>query len=133
MSTAVASEKSQGNGKPVIVLDPLTTTLRQAMAYVASGQVTMEAYQEWDDCRIKAAEARAAKRTVAAMSAEEFLAAAGALTLDVGGSKVVAKPKQFSTGSYGWNYCGKLDAPVDGGSIKVQASVNLIVVGSKPN
>ena len=42
-------------------------------------------------------------------------------------------PKKFSTGSYGWSYNGKLNVSLpDGKLVRVQASVNLVVIGSKP-
>jgi len=39
-----------------------------------------------------------------------------------------AEPKRFSSGSVGWHYSGKV--MIDG--VRVQVSLSLVVVGSKP-
>lgn len=67
---------------------------------------------------------------------ETFVAKAPVLTLDVGeDGKPVAKflcgPKDFSTGSFGWGASEKMTLIIDGKPVKVQASINLTVVGSK--
>lgn len=42
-------------------------------------------------------------------------------------------PKQFSTGSYGWNAGGKARIPIGGGKwAEVQVSMNVVVLHSKP-
>ena len=41
-------------------------------------------------------------------------------------------PRKFSTGSYGWNSCGKVKLNVGGKECTVQVSLNMIVIGSKP-
>lgn len=112
------------------VLTP-ETTMAEALLQLQAGKIEPEAFLEWDaDNKAKAA-ARAA-RSVATLTGEQFLAAARALGIAIGDSQISAKPRMFASGSYGWNYCGKVDVPVAGGSVKVQASINLVVVGSKP-
>jgi hypothetical protein len=51
--------------------------------------------------------------------------------IEVDGQRVMAEPKEFSTGSFGWNYSGKMVIEVDGVRVPVQVGVNLTVVGSK--
>lgn len=58
----------------------------------------------------------------------EFLANAAPIPFVVGETTLYLTPKRFSTGSYGWFCSGKV--VVD--EIKVQATLSLIVVGSKP-
>jgi hypothetical protein len=78
------------------------------------------------------------KKTKAPVTAEQFLAKAAALTVSIGGSgmpsdpNLMGAPRQFSTGSLGWNMNGKVTVMVDGKPVTVQCSINLTVVGSKP-
>jgi flagellar basal body L-ring protein FlgH len=60
-----------------------------------------------------------------------FFEAAKAITANLGGSPIAVMPKEFSTGSFGWNASGKIPVEVGGTVVQVQLSVNLIVVGSK--
>lgn len=67
------------------------------------------------------------------LTPEEFLAAAQQLAVQVlGGGTVVAEPKQFSTGSFGWGIASKVTVTVGGKPVQVQFGGNLVVVGSKP-
>lgn len=62
-----------------------------------------------------------------------FLAAAIPLSIS-GDISTTLNPKTFSTGSYGWSYSGKLVVTLpDGRSVRTQASINLVVIGSKPD
>lgn len=49
----------------------------------------------------------------------------------INGTKVMADPKQFSTGSFGWYFSGKVSVEVNGKQLPVQVGCNLTVVGSK--
>lgn len=63
---------------------------------------------------------------------EMFLANAEPIEIDVGGTKMVALPRTFLSGSVGF-YCGqKVTIMVGGKPIILQVGVTLTVVGSKP-
>jgi hypothetical protein len=51
--------------------------------------------------------------------------------LVINGQELVADRKEFSTGSFGWFYNGKVSVLVDGKPLNVQVGLNLTVVGSK--
>ena len=70
-------------------------------------------------------------KTTCPISRADFLAEAEPLKIDVGGFPLVAEPREFSTGSFGWYVNGKATLVVDGKSLSVQVGMNLIVVGSK--
>ena len=70
-------------------------------------------------------------KTTCPISRADFLAKAEPLKIDVGGFPMVAEPREFSTGSFGWYVNGKASLTVDGKSVSVQVGMNLIVVGSK--
>ncbi len=54
------------------------------------------------------------------------------MKLDLGNGQVlVAEPREFSTGSFGWYVNQKATITVDGKPLSVQVGSNLIVVGSK--
>jgi hypothetical protein len=70
-------------------------------------------------------------KTTCPISRADFLAKAEPLKIDVGGFPMVAEPREFSTGSFGWYVNGKASLTVDGKALSVQVGMNLIVVGSK--
>lgn len=70
-------------------------------------------------------------KTVCPISRADFLAKAEPLKIDLGGFPMVAEPREFSTGSFGWYVNGKASQVVDGKTLSVQVGMNLIVVGSK--
>ncbi|CUV04164.1 unnamed protein product [Cryptosporidium hominis] len=77
---------------------------------------------------------KATKRKQISMSIEEFLEKSQTLSLSINGSseKLAISPRQFSTGSVGWYYGGKVPLPVgDDLEVLCQISVNCTVVGSK--
>lgn len=65
------------------------------------------------------------------VSREEFLAS-GSIMVEVNGQPIVAKVKEFSTGSFGYNAAGKVTVKVAGKPVVLQVACNLIAVGSKP-
>lgn len=86
----------------------------------------------------KAAQPKVSKKTVCPVSRKDFKQIAPSLVLDVsddGGQRTVAKfiaaPKEFSTGSFGWGINEKMVLTIGGKPVKVQATINLTVVGSK--
>lgn len=44
---------------------------------------------------------------------------------------LIASPKEFSTGSFGWHSNEKMTLVINGKAVKVQANILLTVVGSK--
>ena len=70
--------------------------------------------------------------TPSGVTLAQFSAVAKPVTVDVGGSIVVAFPKTFSTGSYGWGAQGKVTLMVDGMPVVCQVGLNITVIGSKP-
>lgn len=70
------------------------------------------------------------------VSREQFHGKAAVLMIDVGDghqqvAKFLAGPKDFSTGSFGWGVSDKFIVIVDGKPVKIQATINLTVIGSK--
>lgn len=61
----------------------------------------------------------------------EFLQNATPVTFEIAGTPVTAEPREFSTGSFGWYFTGKVNVEVNGKKLPVQVGCNLTVVGSK--
>ena len=70
-------------------------------------------------------------KSVCPVSKTQFLEKAEAVKLVIGNSELVADKREFSTGSFGWYYNGKITITVDGKPLSVQCGINLTVVGSK--
>jgi len=62
---------------------------------------------------------------------EEFKSKAKAVSVQVEGVPLLAEPKEFSTGSFGWYLSGKATIMVDGKPVAVQVGANLTIIGSK--
>jgi hypothetical protein len=62
---------------------------------------------------------------------EQFLETAEPVKLSINGQELVADKREFSTGSFGWYFNGKVNVVVDGKPLSVQVGLNLTVVGSK--
>lgn len=62
---------------------------------------------------------------------DEFHRDAATLTLAIGGSGLVAEPKEFSTGSVGWWLNGKASIAVGERMVAVQISGQMVAVGTK--
>ena len=73
----------------------------------------------------------AKNKTTCPVSREEFLSQAKSLTIKVGDKEFIASPRQFSTGSLGWNVNDKLIVEVNGKAVTLQVGMNLTVIGSK--
>ena len=65
------------------------------------------------------------------VSKTQFLDKAEAVKIVIGNSELVADKREFSTGSFGWYYNGKINITVDGKLLAIQVGLNLTVVGSK--
>jgi hypothetical protein len=70
-------------------------------------------------------------KTICPISRPDFLAQAEPLKIDINGFPMIAEPREFSTGSFGWYVNGKATQVVGGKTLSVQVGMNLIVVGSK--
>ena len=65
------------------------------------------------------------------VSKTHFIEKAEPIKLVINGQELVADKREFSTGSFGWFFNGKISVPVDGKPRSVQVCLNLTVVGSK--
>lgn len=70
-------------------------------------------------------------KTSCPVTRAEFKEKAQPIKIDVGGVAMIAEPKEFSTGSFGWYLSGKATLVVDGKPVQVQVGANLAVIGSK--
>ncbi len=61
----------------------------------------------------------------------QFLEKAEPVKVNINGQEIVADKREFSTGSFGWYYNGKINITVDGKPLSIQVGLNLTVVGSK--
>ena len=65
------------------------------------------------------------------ISKTHFTEKAEPIKLVINGQELVADKKEFSTGSFGWFFNGKISVAVDGKPLSVQVGLNLTVIGSK--
>lgn len=72
-----------------------------------------------------------AKKTTCPISRVAFLSKAPKIKIQIGEHKFDAIPRQFGTGSLGWNVNGKISIEIDGIEVPVQVGLNLTLVGSK--
>jgi hypothetical protein len=70
-------------------------------------------------------------KTMCPISRADFLAKAEPLKIEINGQSVIAEPREFSTGSFGWYVNSKSSVAIDGKNVTIQVGMNLIVVGSK--
>ena len=70
-------------------------------------------------------------KTTCPISRPDFLAKAEPLKIEINGQSIIAEPREFSTGSFGWYLNGKTVISVDGKALSVQIGMNMTVVGSK--
>jgi hypothetical protein len=67
------------------------------------------------------------------MTNQEFVTSARPVVVTINGVPIQATPKEFSTGSVGYNINGKVPIQLPDGTVgKLQVSGNLVLVGSKP-
>ncbi len=71
------------------------------------------------------------KKTVCPLTRPEFLAKAKPLKITIDGVEMVAPPREFSTGSLGWNLNNKTTMDIGGTMVTVQIGMNVTLVGSK--
>ena len=65
------------------------------------------------------------------ISKTHFIETAAPVKLVINGQELIADKKEFSTGSFGWFFNGKISVMVDGKPLSIQVGMNLTVVGSK--
>ncbi len=70
-------------------------------------------------------------KTVCPIARGEFMKSAKPVEFVIAGTKATADPKEFSTGSFGWYFSGKVSIEVEDQKLPVQVGCNLTVVGSK--
>ena len=71
------------------------------------------------------------KKTSCPISRTEFTEHAKPVSVKIGDKDYTAIPKEFSTGSLGWNINDKVTIDIGGKLVTVQIGMNLTVVGSK--
>jgi hypothetical protein len=72
-----------------------------------------------------------AKKTTCPITRAQFRAHAKTMTITIGEKQFTAIPKEFSTGSLGWNVNDKVVLEINGVHVPVQIGLNLTIVGSK--
>jgi hypothetical protein len=72
-----------------------------------------------------------AKKTSCPISRKQFKETAKPINVVINGKEYTAIPKEFSTGSLGWNINDKVQIDIGGTLVSVQIGMNLTVVGSK--
>jgi hypothetical protein len=72
-----------------------------------------------------------AAKTTCPVSRAQFKEKAKAIEVLIDGNKMVGAPREFSTGSLGWNISSKMTMMIDGAAVTVQVGLNLTIVGSK--
>jgi hypothetical protein len=65
------------------------------------------------------------------ISRAEFRDKAQVIKIVIADRGYVAVPKEFSTGSLGWNVNDKIQLQISGKIVTVQVGLNLTVIGSK--
>lgn len=70
-------------------------------------------------------------KTACPIERAEFKQNAKPVIFEIAGTPVTADPREFSTGSFGWYFTGKVTIEVNGKKLPVQVGCNLTVVGSK--
>jgi hypothetical protein len=71
------------------------------------------------------------KKSSCPITRAQFRQNAKPLTIKIGEREFTAVPKEFSTGSLGWNVNDKVTVDIGGTPVTVQIGMNLTIVGSK--
>jgi hypothetical protein len=72
-----------------------------------------------------------AAKTTCPVSRKEFTENAKPVEVVIGDKKIIAQPREFSTGSLGWNINDKTTITIGDKQVTVQIGMNLTIVGSK--
>jgi len=70
-------------------------------------------------------------KTTCPITRQQFQDGAKPVTVMINEARLLAEPREFSTGSLGWYLNGKTVVEVNGVPVTVQVGVNLTIVGSK--
>jgi hypothetical protein len=70
-------------------------------------------------------------KTECPVSLETFMKEAKPIEINMGGQTVIAQPKKFDTGSFGWYFNKKVDQKIADEDCVVQMQILCTVVGSK--
>lgn len=71
------------------------------------------------------------KKTVCPITRAEFLEKAQPVNVTINDAPMTAPPREFSTGSLGWNLNSKTTMNIGGTPVVVQIGMNITLVGSK--
>lgn len=71
------------------------------------------------------------KKTICPLTRPEFLEKAQPLNIIIDNMPMTAPPREFSTGSLGWNLNSKTSMDIGGVKVMVQIGMNITLVGSK--
>lgn len=69
---------------------------------------------------------------VCPITRQDFLAHAEPLPITIGTTPTVADAREFSTGSFGYGFSGKVNIKINGVMVLCQVSMNVTAIGSKP-
>jgi hypothetical protein len=72
-----------------------------------------------------------AAKTTCPISRAQFKASAKPVEVVIDGNKMIGAPREFTTGSLGWNISNKMTMMIEGQAVTVQVGLNLTIVGSK--
>jgi hypothetical protein len=72
-----------------------------------------------------------AKKTACPVSRRQFKDKAQSVQVTINDKTWTARPREFATGSLGWNLNEKMEVVIDGVAVTVQVGLNLTLVGSK--
>jgi hypothetical protein len=72
-----------------------------------------------------------AAKTTCPVTRQQFKDQAKSMEVVINGQKMLAEPREFSTGSLGWNINGKLVVQIGDTPVTVQVGLNVTLVGSK--
>ena len=71
------------------------------------------------------------KKTICPLTRPEFLEKAKPINVTIDTMALQAPPREFSTGSLGWNLNSKTTMDIGGTPVTVQIGMNITLVGSK--
>lgn len=109
-----------------------TATVEEALAALRDGNLTHAQYLEWDAARVRQLQGRAdGQRKDCPITLNQFLTLARPITLMVDGQSITLEPREYSSGSFGFGYYGKVTTKIGEQQIKLQASISLVVANSK--
>jgi hypothetical protein len=70
-------------------------------------------------------------KTTCPITRQQFKEGAKPVAIAINDARLLADPREFSTGSLGWYLNGKTVVEVNGIPVTVQVGLNLTIVGSK--